>query len=44
MRVRREKYKYFLKQIEIDSKYNAVLNQKVTKIRSTNDKKKRILQ
>jgi hypothetical protein len=43
LRVRREKYKYFLKQIEIDHKYRAILDQKVSKIRNKNDCKKRIL-
>ena len=42
-RRRQEKYRYFLKQMEIDARYDNIMGDKVGKLKSENQKKKEVL-
>ena len=42
-RRRKEKYRYFLKQMEIDARYDNIMGGKVAKLKTENQKKKEIL-
>jgi hypothetical protein len=43
MRRRKEKYRYFLKQMEVDSRYDAIMGSRSAKLREQNQQKERVL-